>query len=530
MLARSRSDPRDEDACMLETLTRGFEAAREKLRGVRALTEENIEQSLRDVRASLLEADVDFTVVKGFLERVKARALGEKVETRVVDASGRTMQVSPGQHFVAICEQELVALMGPVDPSLARGPGGVVSILLLGLQGVGKTTVAAKLGRFLQGQGRKPLLVAADVYRPAAVLQLQQLGEKIGVPVHAGAAGELPPAICAAAAERVRREGFDAVVYDTAGRLAIDDELMDELAEIERRVAPANRLLVCDALMGRDAVQVAKAFAERIALDGLVLTKLDGDARGGAALAVKTVTGVPIKFLGTGETVDRLEPFRPEGLASRILGMGDVVGLVKDFEAVVDQKEAEAAAERMLEGRFTLTDLLDQLRTIQRMGPLRDLFAKLPGMSGLADQVDDRELKKVEALIGSMTPRERADPDLIQKSRAARIARGSGRRSKEVFQLVERFVQMRDLMGSLGGGKAGGLLSRVPGLGRMMGGGLPPGFDPRALLGGGRGPGPGGGPALGAATAPRKESSRNRAKQKNKRKQAKKDRKKGRRR
>lgn len=514
---------------MLETLTRGFEAARERLRGVRALSEENIEQSLRDVRTSLLEADVDFTVVKGFLERVKTRALGEKVETRVVDASGRTMQVSPGQHFVAICEQELVALMGPVDPSLARGPDGVVSILLLGLQGVGKTTVAAKLGRFLQSQGRKPLLVAADVYRPAAVLQLQQLGEKIGVAVHAGEAGDLPPAICAAAAERVRREGFDAVVYDTAGRLAIDDALMDELAEIERRVAPANHLLVCDALMGRDAVQVAKAFAERISLDGLVMTKLDGDARGGAALAVKTVTGVPIKFLGTGETVDRLEPFRPEGLASRILGMGDVVGLVKDFEAVVDQREAEAAAERMLKGRFTLTDLLDQLRAIQRMGPLRDLFAKLPGMSGLADQVDDRELTKVEAMIGSMTPRERAEPELIQKSRAARIARGSGRRSKEVFQLVERFVQMRDLMGAIGGGRAGGLLSRVPGLGRLVGGGgLPAGFDPSALLGGAHGAG--GGAAAGTAATPRKESSRNRAKQKNKRKQAKKDRKKGRRR
>jgi len=513
---------------MLETLTRGFEAAREKLRGVRELTDENIEQSLRDVRASLLEADVDFTVVKGFLERVKTRALGEKVETRAVDASGRKIQVSPGQHFVAVCEQELVALMGPVDPTLARGAGGVTSILLLGLQGVGKTTVAAKLARHLKGLGKKPLLVAADVYRPAAVLQLQQLGAQIGVPVHAGAEGELPPAICAAAAERLRREGFDAVVYDTAGRLAIDDELMDELAEIERRVAPANRLLVCDALMGRDAVQVAKAFAERIALDGLVLTKLDGDARGGAALAVKTVTGVPIKFLGTGETLDRLEPFRPEGLASRILGMGDVVGLVKDFEAVVDQKEAEAAAERMLKGRFTLTDLLDQLRTIQRMGPLRDLFAKLPGMSGLAEQVDERELKKVEALIGSMTPRERAEPELIQKSRAARIARGSGRRSKEVFQLVERFTQMRDLMGSLGGGRAGGLLSRVPGLGRMMGGGMPPGFDPSALLGGGRGPGAA--PALGAAVAARKESSRDRAKQKSKRKQAKKDRKKGRRR
>jgi signal recognition particle subunit SRP54 len=475
------------------------------------------------VRASLLEADVDFTVVKTFLERVKQRALGERVETRTRDASGREIRVSPGQHFIAICEEELVALMGPVDPSLARGPGGVVSILLLGLQGVGKTTVAAKLARHLKGEGRRPLLVAADVYRPAAVLQLEQLGRQIDVPVHVGAPGELPPAICAAAAVRARTEGRDAIVYDTAGRLAIDEELMEELSQIEAAVSPANRLLVCDALMGRDAVQVAKAFSERLRLDGLVLTKLDGDARGGAALAVKAVTGVPIKFLGSGEALDRLEPFRPEGLASRILGMGDVVGLVKDFEAVVDQQQAEAAAERMLKGRFTLEDLLEQLRTLQRMGPLREIFARLPGVGSLADQVDERELKRVEAMIRSMTPGERAEPDVIQKSRATRIARGSGHRSKEVMALVQRFRQMREMMGSLGGG--GGLLSRIPGLGRLAGAGMPAGFDPSALLAGGSG-----GPMAPAAAGARRDDGKRRAQQKRKRKQAKKDRKKGRRR
>ncbi len=508
---------------MLETLTKGFAAARERLRGVRELSDENIDQALRDVRASLLEADVDFTVVKSFLDRVKQRALGERVETRTRDAAGREIRVTPGQHFVAICEQELVALMGPVDPSLARGPGGVVSVLLLGLQGVGKTTVAAKLARQLKSEGRRPLLVAADVYRPAAVLQLEQLGRQIDVPVHVGTPGELPPAICAAAAVRARTEGRDAIVYDTAGRLAIDEELMDELAQIEAAVSPANRLLVCDALMGRDAVQVAKAFSERLRLDGLVLTKLDGDARGGAALAVKAVTGVPIKFLGSGETLDRLEPFRPEGLASRILGMGDVVGLVKDFEAVVDQQQAEAAAERMLKGRFTLEDLLEQLRTLQRMGPLREIFARLPGIGGLADQVDERELKRVEAMIRSMTPHERADPDVIQKSRAARIARGSGHRSKEVMALVQRFRQMRDVMGSLGGG--GGLLSRIPGLGRLAGAGMPAGFDPSALLSGARV-----GSAAPAGAGARRDDGKRRAQQKRKRKQAKKDRKKGRRR
>jgi signal recognition particle subunit SRP54 len=509
---------------MLETVSRGFTAAREHLRGVRALTDENIDQALRDVRTSLLEADVDFTVVKGFLERVRARALGEKVETRVRDAAGRELRAAPGQHFVAICEQELVELMGPVDPSLARDPGGVVSVLLLGLQGVGKTTVAAKLARLLQREGRRALLVAADVYRPAAILQLQQLGTQLAVPVHAGVPGEDPPAICAAAADRARSEGFDAIVYDTAGRLAIDDELMQELAQIEGATRPANHLLVCDALMGRDAVQVAKAFSEQLRLDGLILTKFDGDARGGAALAVKAVTGVPIKFLGTGEALDRLEPFRPEGVASRILGMGDVVGLVRDFEAVVDQQEAEAAAERMLRGRFTMQDLLDQLKMIQRMGSLRELFGKLPGLGSFADQLDERELVRVEAMIRSMTPGERAEPETIQKSRAARIARGSGRRSKEVMELVQRFRQMREMMGALGGG---GLLSRIPGLGRLAGAMAPAGLDPQALLSGAR---RGGAPVAPGASSARRDEGKRRAQQKRKRKQARKDRRKGRRR
>jgi signal recognition particle subunit SRP54 len=506
---------------MLETLTKGFESARERLRGVRALSEANVDEALRDVRTSLLEADVDLQVVRDFLARVKQRALGEKVETRVRDAAGRELRVTPGQHFVAVCEQELAALMGPVDPELARDPAGVVSVMLVGLQGVGKTTVAAKLARHLLQAGRRPLLVAADVQRPAAVLQLQKLGESLDVAVHVGTPGETAPAICAAAAARARSAGFDAVVYDTAGRLAIDEELMQELDEVTRAVAPANRILVCDALMGRDSVQVARSFHERLGLDGVILTKLDGDARGGAALAVKAVTGVPIKFIGTGETLDRLEPFRPEGLASRILGMGDVVGLVRDFEAVVDAKQAEADAERLLRGRFTMEDLLNQLRTLQKLGPLRDVMAKLPLFGGLADQVEGGELRRVEAVIQSMTRGERERPEIVDKSRAARIARGSGRRTKEVLDLIQRFGQMRDLMSSLGSG--GGLFSRMPGLGRLAGAGAP-GFDPAALLAGaqagqaGRG---GGG---------RRDSSRRSAADKRKRKQARKDRKKGRRR
>jgi signal recognition particle subunit SRP54 len=501
---------------VLETLTQGFSAARERLSGVRELSEENVAESLRDVRMSLLEADVDLSVVRDFLARVKERALGGKVETRVRDATGRLVRVSPGQHFVKACEEELVALMGPVDPSLASREGRT-SVMLVGLQGVGKTTVAGKLARRLLSQGRRPLLVAADVYRPAAVLQLQQLGAQLEVAVHAGESGESPEEICAAAARRAASEGFDAIVYDTAGRLALDDELMRELEEIGRITQPANTLLVCDALMGRDAVNVAGAFAERLSLDGLVLTKLDGDARGGAALAVKAVTGVPIKFLGTGETLDRLEEFRPEGLASRILGMGDIVGLVKDFEEVVDEKEAEQAeadAQRLLKGQFGLDDLLKQLKMIQRMGPLREVVSKLPMFGALSEQVDEGELVKVESLIGSMTPGERSQPEIIDKSRAARIARGCGRRSRDVRDLVERLGQMRDMMASLG--SKGGMLSRIPGFGDLAGAGAG-GLDPAALLGGGT--------PLG-----RKESARQRSRQKGKRKQARKSRKKNRRR
>jgi signal recognition particle subunit SRP54 len=387
---------------------------------------------------------------------------------------------------------------------------------------VGKTTVAAKLARYLARRDLRPLLVAADVRRPAAVLQLQRLGAQIDVPVHVGREGEAPEAICAAAARRARGEGFRAIVYDTAGRLAIDDELMRELEQVAVATGAANTLLVCDALMGRDAVNVARAFAERIALDGLVLTKLDGDARGGAALAVKAVTGVPIKFIGTGETLDRLEEFRPEGLASRILGMGDVVGLVKDFESVVDDEEAREAeedAERLLRGRFGMDDLLKQLRMIQRMGPFRDVLAKLPMFGQMADQADEGALHRVEAMICSMTPDERKRPEIITRSRATRIARGSGTRSKEIRDLVGRFHQMREMMSALGSG--GGLLGKIPGMGRLAGAG---GLDPATLLAGGL-------PGAGARRASPAVPARRRAQQqKKKRKQARKDRRKSRRR
>ncbi len=498
---------------MLETLTRGFTSAREKLGGVRELTNENVDQSLRDVRSSLLEADVDLNVARDFLARVKQRSLGEKVATRAKDGSGRKIRVTPGQHFIKICEEELISLMGPVETSLAQ-TNGVTSLMLVGLQGVGKTTIAAKLARHLQKQNRRPLLVAADIYRPAAVLQLQQLGDRIDVEVHVGTDGEQPASICSNAKRRARREGFDAIIYDTAGRLAIDSELMAELASITEATSPANTLLVCDALMGRDAVNTAQSFSQQLDIDGLILTKLDGDARGGAALAIKAVTGVPIKFLGTGEAIDRLEPFRPEGLASRILGMGDIVGLVKDFEEIVDEKEAEEDAERLLKGKFGLDDLLKQLRTIQKMGSLRDVFAKLPMFGSMADQVDEKELGRVEALIQSMTPAERSKPDTIDKSRMTRIAKGSGRRSKDVRDLLNRFGQMRTMMAELGSG--GGMLGKIPGMGRFAGAG---GMDPTALLG-----------PPGGSKKVQREAAGAKNRQKGKRKDARKARKKNRKR
>ena len=517
---------------MLETVSQGFKSATERLRGIRELSDENIAESLSDVRRSLLEADVDFQVVKDFLARVNQRALGEKVRTHARERGGRKLKVSPGQHFVSICEEELVNLMGPVDTELQRSDGAI-SIMLVGLQGVGKTTVAAKLAKYLAGQGKKPLLVAADIYRPAAIDQLQTLGASIEIPVHVGQPGQLPPEICRDAKERARRDGRNAIIYDTAGRLAADEELMNELQQIDAAVAPANTLLVCDALMGRDAVSHAEAFSAKLEIDGICMTKLDGDARGGAALSVMAVTGVSIKFLGTGETLDRLEEFRPEGLASRILGMGDIVGLVKDFEEVVDEKQAEEDAERILKGQFTLEDLISQLQTIQKMGPIKEIFARMPGMAGMAEQVDEGELVKVKAMVGSMTPGERHVPTLIDRSRTARIAAGSGRKPKEVTDLLKRFEQMKGMMAMLG--QQSGLMGKMPGMklpgmGKLagafpgMGGGMPglagaggmPGFDPLAMLGGGGGP---------AGRTKRRTSTVDRKK---KQKQAKKSRRKGR--
>jgi signal recognition particle subunit SRP54 len=447
---------------MLETVSKGFKAARARFKGRTEITAEVVDEALRDIRVSLLEADVAFDVVKRFVARVREKAVGSEVATRARTSKGR-MDVTPQDHFVKICHDELEALMGPVDTSLKLRPRGPTGVMMVGLQGSGKTTTVGKLARRFLGEGKKPLLVAADVQRPAAVEQLQILGGQLGVPVF-HEAGLGPPELCKRALEAAARDGRDVVIYDTAGRLAVDEPLMAELEEIQRQVAPDNVLLVCDAMIGQDAVKTAAEFDRRLSLDGFILTKLDGDARGGAALSIKEVTGKPIKFLGMGEALDRLEEFRPEGLASRILGFGDVVGLMKDFEQHVDEEQAEAEAKKILSGDFSLDDFVSQIQLVRKMGPLGELMEKFPIFGELPEgfQFDDAQLGRIVAMVGSMTRGERQRPDTITDSRLKRIARGSGRSEKDVRDLLKHYHGMRAIMRTVG--DAPGLLSRLPGI------------------------------------------------------------------
>ena len=451
---------------MLETVAKGFKAARNKLKGRTEITSEVVDDALRDIRVSLLEADVAFDVVKRFVARVREKAVGEVVETKVKTAKGK-VKVTPQDHFIKICHDELEALMGPVDTSLRFAERGPTGIMMVGLQGSGKTTTAGKLANKLKKDGKRPLLVAADIYRPAAVEQLKVLGQQLGVPVF-HQAGVQPPELCRLALAAAAAEKANVIIYDTAGRLAIDDTLMTELEQIKVNVAPQNILLVVDAMIGQDAVKTAAEFDRRLALDGFILTKLDGDARGGSALSIKEVTGKPIKFLGMGETLDRLEEFRPEGLASRILGFGDVVGLMKDFEQHVDADKAEADAEKILSGDFTLQDFVEQIQLVRKMGPLGELMEKFPLFGDLPEgfQFDDQALHKIVAMIGSMTKGEKARPDSITEPRIKRIAKGSGRSEKEVRDLLKQYNAMKAVMRQVG--SAPGLLSRLPGMKNLM--------------------------------------------------------------
>ncbi len=452
---------------MLETITNGFKEARLKLQGKQTITEETIVDALRDIRVSLLEADVDLEVVKTFLARVKEKAMGQVVAVKAKSKS-RAVRVTPYEHFVKICQDELEALMGPVDASVHYAPDGPTGIMMVGLQGSGKTTTCAKLARYMaENDGKKPLLVAADIYRPAAVDQLKVLGERLNMPVFT--IPNLRPAqLCQAAYHEARQLGCDVVIMDTAGRLAVDDRLMLELEDIKSLTEPENILFVCDAMIGQDAVRTAAEFNRRLAISGFILTKLDGDARGGAALSIKEVTGTPIKFLGMGEGLGDIEAFRPAGLASRILGMGDVVGLMQDFEKVVDEEKAEQDAVKMLKGQFNFNDFLEQLGMIQKMGSLQGLFEKMPFFGDMLPagmNIDDRELVRIEAMINSMTNAERLNPDIISDSRIKRIAKGSGHNPKDVRGLLERFTMARQLMGDLG--RSTGLLGQLTGMGKM---------------------------------------------------------------
>ena len=454
---------------MFETLTKGFRAARNRLAGVAELTAENIDPALRDVRLSLLEADVEFSVVKRFLANVKEQAVGQTVQ-RTAEVAGRKVTIGPVEQFVKVCQGELERMMAWEGEAIEFAPSGMTGLMMVGLQGSGKTTSAAKLAKLMtEEHGRKVMLVAADVARPGAIEQLQVLGEQVGVPVFAIPGGD-PVQICVDGLKEAKRAKRDTVIYDTAGRLAIDERLMNEVRSIKEQCAPQNTFLVVDAMIGQDSVKTAKSFHDTLGLDGVVLTKLDGDARGGAALSIREVTGAPVKFVGLGETLDKMEQFRPEGMASRILGMGDVVGLMKDFEGVVDEKKAEEDAMRMLQGDFTLDDFLEQISMLQNMGPLQDIFEKLPMFGDSMPEgfnIDDSELVKTKAMVSSMTKDERRDISLFQKNpgRLNRVARGSGRDAEEVAGLLQRFVFMRQMMGDIG--QQAGMISKIPGMKQM---------------------------------------------------------------
>jgi signal recognition particle subunit SRP54 len=430
---------------MFDTLSDKLQAALGDLRGRGVLTEEDLSRAMREIRLALLEADVNFRVVKDFVAKVKERAAGADV----------MKSLTPGQQVVKIVHEELTAIMGTGGSKLAFAGRPPTIALLAGLQGSGKTTAAAKLALLLRKEGKSPALVAADLQRPAAIDQLEQLGKQIQIPVYLDRATKDPVTVARHGLEQAQAQGRDVVILDTAGRLHIDEDLMEELAAVRKATKPHNILLVLDAMTGQDAVSVAEAFSERIAFDGIVLTKLDGDARGGAALSVKAVTGKPIKFASIGEKLDQLEYFHPDRMASRILGMGDVLTLIERAEAAAEEDEQEALERRLRQGRFSFDDFLQSYKMMRRMGPLKNIVSLIPGVGKQLQGVDmdDSRLGRVEAIVLSMTPTERAQPDIISGSRRARIANGSGTSVQEVNQLLSARKQMEKMMKQLGKGK-----------------------------------------------------------------------------
>ncbi len=435
---------------MFDALSSRLEGVFGRLRSKGRLSEDDVNVALREVRLALLEADVNLNVVKAFIERVRSRSVGSEV----------TKSLTPGQQVIKIVHEELVVTLGDEAVPLVRPAAPPLVILMVGLQGSGKTTTAAKLAKHLKSKGKRPMLIAADLQRPAAIDQLEQLGRQIGVPVHAERGGKAAKVV-RAGLKVARSESVNAVIIDTAGRLQIDDDLMKELAAIEKVADPDETLLVVDAMTGQEAVNVALGFKEYADISGLILTKIDGDARGGAAISVREVTGVPVKFVGTGESLDGLDVFHPERMASRILGMGDLLSLIEKAEATYDKEEAERATRKMLDATFDLEDFLEQFQQIKRMGPLQQLVGMLPGAgSALGNiQVDEKQLDRVEAIIRSMTPQERRSPKMISGSRKRRIAAGSGTRPQDVNGVLKQFSQAQKMMKAMASGK-----SPIPGL------------------------------------------------------------------
>jgi signal recognition particle subunit SRP54 len=443
---------------VFETLGNRLQQTFDNLRRRGKLTEADVDVAMREVRLALLEADVNYKVVKDFVARVRERAVGLEV----------MRSLTPGQQVVKIVHEELIATLGEAG-RLNLGMQSPAVIMLVGLQGSGKTTTAAKLALHLRSEGRRPMLVAADVYRPAAIEQLQTLGRQLDIPVFAEDVNADPVKVCDKSVRAAASAGLTVVILDTAGRLNIDEMKMDELRAIKSKVQPIETLLVADAMTGQEAVRVASDFDDAVGLTGLIMTKIDGDARGGAAISMREVTGVPLKYLGTGEKLAALEVFHPDRMASRILGMGDVLTLIEKAQTEMDQEQAEVASRRLLSGQFNLDDFLKQMQQVKRMGPLGQLLEMIPGMNKMAGDVDlkgaEKDLKRIEAIIRSMTPAERRNPKIIKASRKRRIAAGSGTSVQEVNALLKQFREMQRMMRSLRSGR-GQNLARLFG-GRM---------------------------------------------------------------
>jgi len=422
---------------MFETLTSKLESIFKKLKGKGLLKEEDVEFALKEIRLALLEADVNFKVVKDFVQKIKEKAVGKEV----------LESLTPGQQVIKVVNEELCDLLGRTNSRIQLSPNPPTVIMLVGLHGSGKTTTAAKLARNFKKEGRRPMLVAADLQRPAAIDQLIILGSQINVPVYSSKETKDPVSLCEESIRKARLDARDVVILDTAGRLHIDESLMAELRKIKEKASPKEIILVADAMTGQDAVNMAKTFDENVGIDGIILTKMDGDARGGAALSIRTITGKPIKFIGVGEKIDMLEPFYPERIASRILGMGDVLSLIEQAQKTFDQKEAEKLQKAIIEESFTFEDLREHLKKLRNMGPLENILSMIPGFNKMKNlEVDEKELVKVEAVIDSMTKRERKNHAIIDGSRRRRIAMGSGTTVADVNRVIKQYVEIRKML------------------------------------------------------------------------------------